>query len=407
MKKPYLFCMFLLLPLFCFAQSSAKNINDTQIFVSPALKSKFLRATRSNDDIARLPWDKDINIVYARRLKNKMEDILNTYLVVFTPDRESYGRDGLVTHFYGIFFEAKDGTMDYTYLESTDFPLDEQFCYTAGEGKELTSHNVYFPTRLLAGDHFLYFDSALYKQVESRRIPPALIFIYDFNHDGTDDIVHFDYANMIIYDGIPRKKDKQEDPMLFYLFWNGIYFGNEIEYHWTDKERAPEFIIYHNTRGLKVYCTWQTDEIEGYYHDGMAPGDPTLYPSYVRKDGWVFFYFDKAANTFIRDKNSDSDELENIHGSPDFFADYALDFTMLDSYLSEYYIAFRTKAQLRILRNAIYARHGRSFKSADLQSLFECYDWYKKNPAYSDNLLTKIDKRNIFLIESAEKKFNE
>ena len=54
------------------------------------------------------------------------------------------------------------------------------------------------------------------------------------------------------------------------------------------------------------------------------------------------------------------------------------------------------------MRNAVYARHGRTFKSVDLQSLWECYTWYKKNPNYSDSLLTDIDKYNIELIQKYE-----
>ena len=54
------------------------------------------------------------------------------------------------------------------------------------------------------------------------------------------------------------------------------------------------------------------------------------------------------------------------------------------------------------MRNAVYARHGRSFKSVDLQSLWECYAWYKKNPNYSDDLLTETDKYNIEIIKSYE-----
>ena len=60
------------------------------------------------------------------------------------------------------------------------------------------------------------------------------------------------------------------------------------------------------------------------------------------------------------------------------------------------------KAQLRLMRNAVYARHGRTFKSVDLQSLWNCYTWYKVNPNYSDELLTDIDKYNIKLIQQHE-----
>jgi hypothetical protein len=37
------------------------------------------------------------------------------------------------------------------------------------------------------------------------------------------------------------------------------------------------------------------------------------------------------------------------------------------------------KAQLRIKRNTVFARHERSFKSADLNQYFRATSWYKPN----------------------------
>ena len=42
-----------------------------------------------------------------------------------------------------------------------------------------------------------------------------------------------------------------------------------------------------------------------------------------------------------------------------------------------------TKAQLELARNEIFARHGRAFKRADIQSYFESKSWYKQNPNYN------------------------
>lgn len=62
-----------------------------------------------------------------------------------------------------------------------------------------------------------------------------------------------------------------------------------------------------------------------------------------------------------------------------------------------------TKAQLRILRNTIYARHGRKFKSADLHNYFSNFPWY--TPLYdeiSPNALSSVEKHNIQLIQKYE-----
>ena len=52
----------------------------------------------------------------------------------------------------------------------------------------------------------------------------------------------------------------------------------------------------------------------------------------------------------------------------------------------------------------MYARHGRTFRSEDLQSLFNVYAWYKPDNEYTEDKLTDIDRANIKLIQEFEKK---
>jgi len=60
---------------------------------------------------------------------------------------------------------------------------------------------------------------------------------------------------------------------------------------------------------------------------------------------------------------------------------------------------------LRLLRNTIFARRGRPFKSELLQEHFTHMPWYTPDPAYTDERLTATDKRNIELIRQVEKEF--
>lgn len=60
---------------------------------------------------------------------------------------------------------------------------------------------------------------------------------------------------------------------------------------------------------------------------------------------------------------------------------------------------------LRILRNTLYARRGRPFKSPVLRDHFSGMSWYKVDSAYSDRRLSKNDRRNIALIKSVENEF--
>jgi hypothetical protein len=57
---------------------------------------------------------------------------------------------------------------------------------------------------------------------------------------------------------------------------------------------------------------------------------------------------------------------------------------------------------LRVLRNEIYARHGRIFKDADLQKYFEAQAWYKPNPDFKDDQLNAIEASNLAKIKQAE-----
>lgn len=62
------------------------------------------------------------------------------------------------------------------------------------------------------------------------------------------------------------------------------------------------------------------------------------------------------------------------------------------------------KIYVRALRNEIFARHGRMFKSDDLRAIFESTDWYKPDPNYSDDMLNDIEKKNVQFILDYEKK---
>jgi hypothetical protein len=58
------------------------------------------------------------------------------------------------------------------------------------------------------------------------------------------------------------------------------------------------------------------------------------------------------------------------------------------------YAGFETKtpAELRLLRNEIFARHGRIFKTPDLREFFSKQSWYKPDPKYSEAALSKEER---------------
>jgi hypothetical protein len=77
----------------------------------------------------------------------------------------------------------------------------------------------------------------------------------------------------------------------------------------------------------------------------------------------------------------------------------------LDRVLSVKELRKLSLRDLRLLRNTIFARRGRSFKSEVLQAHFERMPWYVPITDYSDKLLTKTDRRNIELIRQVEEEF--
>ncbi len=61
------------------------------------------------------------------------------------------------------------------------------------------------------------------------------------------------------------------------------------------------------------------------------------------------------------------------------------------------------KEMLRIMRNEIYARHNREFKSKDLADLFSGRKGYTPNPNFKESELNPIEIINVGLISKAEK----
>lgn len=59
--------------------------------------------------------------------------------------------------------------------------------------------------------------------------------------------------------------------------------------------------------------------------------------------------------------------------------------------------------ELSVIRNSIYAYHGRSFTTPRLQAFFENQPWYKPNPNYNDSMLSATEKANVEIVVKLEK----
>lgn len=63
-----------------------------------------------------------------------------------------------------------------------------------------------------------------------------------------------------------------------------------------------------------------------------------------------------------------------------------------------------SKWQLDVLRNEIYAAHGRGFDRSDLQNYFNRQTWYSRDSGYSESRLSSREKRNAAFIADYQKR---
>lgn len=105
--------------------------------------------------------------------------------------------------------------------------------------------------------------------------------------------------------------------------------------------------------------------------------------------------YEKADNTLFNEVEKDKTDANY----------YVLPYSDV-YYLSEADLSCLTKKELRIARNEIYARHGRSFDSEDLQIYFNNQPWYDPTiPAnqFNESIFNEIEKSNIYFISEYEK----
>lgn len=123
-----------------------------------------------------------------------------------------------------------------------------------------------------------------------------------------------------------------------------------------------------------------------------------------------FFVYDKNSKLGITFMNSEkfnsielTDTIDNeveVYEDVEFYSTTDKLFLKNPSVdlLSSDFVSNLTKADIFILRNSIFARHGFAFRDKQLRMYFESYDWYM--PVFGDvkDELTNIEKINIDLL---------
>lgn len=71
-------------------------------------------------------------------------------------------------------------------------------------------------------------------------------------------------------------------------------------------------------------------------------------------------------------------------------------------YLTDSDLEGLSSSQLRLARNEIYARHGRTFNDSQLQAYFESKSWYKADLGFSESSLSECERANVTFIKEYE-----
>lgn len=150
------------------------------------------------------------------------------------------------------------------------------------------------------------------------------------------------------------------------MIWNYENLTNvriEGNKFYSDKTDG-EFVIYDNgqekIKGLKIYNSWSRLDENDEYEIG-----PKLYPisDYYKGD------FSQASKRLLS-----KDELKKM-----------------------------SKADLKIMRNEIFARYGYEFKSGgEMDNYFQSQNWYFGQHDNVNNYLSELEKENIKLIQQIE-----
>lgn len=231
-------------------------------------------------------------------------------------------------------------------------------------------------------------------------------FVGDFNFDEKFDFIYTFISaqnNNIVYNIQDLTLDKYNNRQLLKILFPNSEDGNlkkinsRLDKRYYLKMSDFEFCIINGKRGIKVYTIGNIIKNSNLYTYDLLINN-------TYESNYLFFYWSKENQCYILDESVTQSQIKNAIIPEDYFAYNGLKFSSLDKKLKKSDLENLDAAQLRLMRNAVYARYGRIFKSVDLQSLWECYTWYKANPNYSDDMLTEIDKFNIKLIQEFESK---
>lgn len=123
---------------------------------------------------------------------------------------------------------------------------------------------------------------------------------------------------------------------------------------------------------------------------------------YIRKDGMNFLAVRKPNGDAMWTMVLTPDNEDDCEGQQETLVKANWENVINNTLLNTPYLMNFPRKQLRLMRNAILARHGYAFKSKDLRDYFSKKSWYKPGTNNAAIKLNVIEQTNVELIKSEE-----
>lgn len=97
------------------------------------------------------------------------------------------------------------------------------------------------------------------------------------------------------------------------------------------------------------------------------------------------------------DKDTTGEEIEDVQDTLNEVEEENEETYLFPSdreYITELDLTGKTKDDVALIRNEIYARHGYIFNTEPFKSYFESKDWYTPNENFNDSVFSEIEKTN-------------
>ena len=250
-------------------------------------------------------------------------------------------------------------------------------------------------------------------------------WVGDFNANLSDEEMDTIYGNEKYSNLITRKITFSIDEIK----------GDSVIGHSISAGNISSFkgLLFENTSGFTMevdeFKKTKTDgnfSIQINKNDSVMKGNWVAYnPSEVRISSRIFdlkkklFTYEKDATLYSTFRNTDKsksitvtdtidDEVE-VYEDTEYFSTTQKLFekNASNEELASDFVSNLSKADIFILRNSIFARHGFAFRDKQLRMYFEQFDWYM--PVFGDvkDELTELEKKNIDLLLRYEQNAEE